>query len=96
MVTLLAFNVKTKKSILKYFIAEENSNFTILDGKISWSRYLLGDRRAPLQNGRFSIVRSLRFKMAATVDVGTRYLNTQKTKPAHSTIAVNSSLIPFI
>ena len=51
MVTLLGFNVKIEKSIPKYFIAEESSNVTILDGKISWCRYLFGDRRAPLQNG---------------------------------------------
>ena len=51
MVTLLAFNVKIEKSILKYFTAEESSNVTILDGNISWCRYLFGDRGAPLQNG---------------------------------------------
>ena len=51
MVTLLMFNVKIKKSILKYFIAEESSNVTILDGNIGWHRYLFGDRGAPLQNG---------------------------------------------
>ena len=51
MVSLLAFNLKIKKSILKYFIAEESSNVTILDDNISWCRYLFGDRGAPLQNG---------------------------------------------
>ena len=51
MVTLLAFNVKIKKSIQKYFIAEESSNVTILHGNISWRRCLFGDRGAPLQNG---------------------------------------------
>ena len=51
MVTLLAFNVKIEKSVLKYFIAEESSNVTILDGNSSWCRYLFGDRGAPLQNG---------------------------------------------
>ena len=29
-------NLKNKKSILKYFIAEESSNIIILDGNISW------------------------------------------------------------
>ena len=33
MVTLLAFNVKTTKSILKYFIAEESSNVTFFRRK---------------------------------------------------------------
>ena len=33
MVTLLAFIVRIKKSILKYFIAEERSNVTVLDGQ---------------------------------------------------------------
>ena len=61
MITLLAFNVKIKKSILNYFIAEESSNVTVLDGKISWCRYLFGDRGAPLENGRFGTGRSLRF-----------------------------------
>ena len=50
MVSLLAFNLKIEKSILKYFIAEESSNVTILDGNISWCRYLFGDRGASLQN----------------------------------------------
>ena len=40
MVTSLAFIVKIEKSILKYFIAEESSNVTILDCNISWCRYL--------------------------------------------------------
>ena len=51
MVTLLAFNMKITMSILKYFIAEESSNVTFLEEKISWCRYLLGVRGAPLQNG---------------------------------------------
>ena len=51
MVTLLAFNVKIEKSILKYFISEESSNVTILDGNFSWCRYLSGERGASLQNG---------------------------------------------
>ena len=51
MVTLLALNVKIETSILKHFIAEESSIATILDGNISWCRYLFGDRGAPLQNG---------------------------------------------
>ena len=51
-VTLWAFNVKIEKSILKYFIAEESSNVTILDDNISWCR-CIGDwgAQAPLQNG---------------------------------------------
>ena len=49
--TSLRVNVKIEKSILKYFIAEDNSNVTILDGNISWCRYLFGDQEAPLQNG---------------------------------------------
>ena len=40
MVTLLAFNEKIEKSILKYFIAEKSSNVNILDGNINWCRYL--------------------------------------------------------
>ena len=40
MVTLLAFNVKIEKPILKYFIAEESFNAIVLDGNISWCRYL--------------------------------------------------------
>ena len=51
MVTLLPFNVKIEKSILKYFIAEESFNVTILDGNISWCQYLFGDGGAALQNG---------------------------------------------
>ena len=51
MVTLLAINVKIEKSILKYFLAEESSNVTILDGNISCCRYLFGVWGAPLQNG---------------------------------------------
>ena len=61
MVTLLAFNVKIDQSILKYFIAEESPNVTILDGNISWCRYLFEDRGAPLQDGQFCIARSLGF-----------------------------------
>ena len=53
MVTLLGFNVKIEKSILKYFIAEGSSNVTILDGNISYCRYLFGDRGASLQNWLF-------------------------------------------
>ena len=59
MVTLLEFNVKIEKSILKSSIAEESS-VTILDGKISWCRYFFGERGAPLQIGRFDTVRGLR------------------------------------
>ena len=51
MVTFLALNVKIETSTLRYFIAEESSNVTILDGNISWCRYLFGYRGAPLQNG---------------------------------------------
>ena len=53
--------MKIEKLIPKYFIAEESSNVTILDGNISWCRYLFGDRTAPLQNGWFCTATSLRF-----------------------------------
>ena len=54
MVTLLAFNVIIEKSILNYFIAEESFKVTLLDGNISWCRYIFGDWEAPLQNDAFA------------------------------------------
>ena len=61
MVTLLAFNIKIEESILKYCIAKESYNVNVLDSNLSWCRYFLGDRRVPLQDGRFGSATSLRF-----------------------------------
>ena len=61
--TLLAFNVKIAKSILKYFITEASSNVTILDGISVGAEidYCIVFWRAPLQNERCCTVRCLRF-----------------------------------
>ena len=87
MVTLLAFNVKIEKSIQKYFIAEESSNVTILDGNISWCRYLFGHRR---KMGIFAL-REAFYSLQNGHNVVTRYLSRGKTEPTHNSITVNSS-----
>ena len=94
MVTLLTFNVKMGKSILKYFIAEGSSNVTILD---RWQNQLVQNSfwRSGSAAAKWVILHreetSIRFKMATS-----RFLSIEKTKPTRSSITVNCSLIPFI
>ena len=96
MVTLLAFNVIIEKSILNYFIAEESFKVTLLDGNISWCRYIFGDWEAPLQNDAFAPREAFDLLQNGRNRSDSRYISIEKTKPTHSVITVNGSPILFI